>query len=189
MAEQNKWRKIGTLIFLAMMVIGFSIPAFLDPTAREAAVQQPNQKLCQTDADCYLLCDDKPVEILCSQNLCLHDSCGQNVYYRFTEIPLTFSLHIEVDEASITLGERNNPGNVFVRFKDDTIQVFSFGLSLRHILEKAGILLSSECLAVDGKQYCNDDTKRLQIMVNGNESSLYEKYVPQESDSVEIVYS
>ena len=189
MAEQNKWRKIATLLFLGMMVIGFSIPAFLDPTANGAAVQQPNQKLCQTDADCYLLCDGKPIEVLCSQNLCLHDSCSQNVYYSFTEVPLTFSLRIKIDDADVLWGERNIPGTIFVQFKDDTVQVFSLGLSLRHILEKGRMSLTSECLTVDGKAYCNDGVKRLAMMVNGNESSLYEKYVPQQRDSVEIVYS
>lgn len=185
MAKKKNWNKVFTLVFLGMMVVGFSIPAFLDPATNTGAVVQAEQKLCQTDSDCYLLCDGKPVEALCSQNLCLQDSCDDNFYYEYQKDPLSFSLHVKVDGKNVDLKERSNVGDIFVRFEDDKTNVFSSGLSLRHILEKAKLVLDLQCLIFDARSYCGE---KLRVLVNGNESSLFGNYAPKDSDVIEVVY-
>jgi len=186
MAKKRNWKKVITLVLLGMMVVGFSIPAFLDPTATTAVVQS-GQKLCQVDSDCYLLCGDSPVEVLCSQNLCLQDSCDDNFYFKYQKEPLTFSLLVEVDGVIVDMEERSSAGDMFVRFENSEAAIFSSGLSMRHILEKAKINLNLQCLTFDGNSYC--DSEKLKMAVNGNESNLFESYIPKDGDVVEIVYS
>ena len=186
MKKKRNWNKILTIVFLGMMVVGFSIPAFLDPGDNNAATgaAASDQKLCQTDSDCYLLCDDTPVEVLCSQNLCSQDSCDGTSYYKYQPQPLTFSLSVKVNGENIDLQSRSSSGNIFAKFDGDKVNVFASDFSLSRILEKAKISLDLQCLSYDGNNYCD----KLKMQVNGKDSTLFGNYVPQEGDVVEIIY-
>ena len=83
MAKRKKSQrvyKIGMLVLLALIVLGFTIPGFIDPTGEDQQVNV-EPRLCQSDADCYLLCDDVPEQVLCSQNMCVRNSCQEYDLY------------------------------------------------------------------------------------------------------------
>lgn len=192
MLKNKRFSKIIMIIFLIMIVVGFTVPLFnLDNTqAQQQATAEP--RLCQNDADCYLLCNDKPVEVLCSQNLCQQNGCEEAAIYPYTATPITFDLKIKVEGKEINLVNRSNSKDLFVQFKDSTVSVHSFEFPLALILEKLSIGLTSECLFL-GKgpdnRYCNTEQKQLRLLVNGEESFRYGELVPAEGDKVEIEYN
>lgn len=190
MAEPSPWRKIGMLLFLAMIVLGFTVPLFnLGGPSPEEQQKPAEPRLCQNDADCYLLCADKPVEVLCSQNLCQQNACGEASAYPYNSMPTTFHLAVIIQGGTIPLVPRSNVKDLFVKFTEEgIIHVFSFELPLALILQKAAIQFTPKCLVLDGKQYCEDEKNELLLKVNGKESYLFGEYVPEEGDVVEIKY-
>jgi len=179
MAKTEKlFSKIIIIIFLVMLVLGFVVPAVLNNTSSDQGVES---RMCTTDADCYLFCDDRPVNVLCLQNLCLVNSCKEKSYYEYSQNQISFTINIK----NVTLEERSNERNVFVVFKGNEVQSFSPKLPLYYVLEKANIILDTQCLTFDKKQYCSSD---LLMAVNGNESTAFGNYIPQEGDLIEIKY-
>lgn len=171
--------KAVMIVFLVLLVLGFVIPGVINYGPADAAAVEP--RLCSSDADCYLFCDDVPEPVLCSENLCARNSCDEAVYYGYNPVPATFILQLE----NITLKDRSNPRDLFVKFENENVQLFSSRLLLYQILEKAGIIYDAECLAVDGKKFCGE---KLNIELNGNNSTLYRNYAPKEGDLIKIIY-
>lgn len=175
---EKLFSKVVMIVFLVMLVLGFVIPAILNNTSSDSGVEP---RMCNTDADCYLLCEDKPINVLCLQNLCLINSCEEKSYYEYNQDSLSFTINIE----NVTLEERGNDRNVFVKFKGNEVHSFASKLSLYYILEKANLILDTQCLTFDQKQYCSSD---LQMKVNGNESTAFGNYIPEEGDVIELEY-
>lgn len=187
MAKTEKlFSKIIMILFLIMIVVGFTIPGFIQNTDNTAA--PVDQRLCTTDADCYLLCNDVPEAVLCYKNLCSKNTCEEYNYYPLTINPLTFSLTVIVDGKSINLTERSSSQDLFVNFIDDHIIIFSPGLSLNNVLDKAGIILEG-CLIIDKMSYCSDDHSTLEMVVNSEKSLQYGSYLPKEGDMITVIYS
>ena len=137
--------------------------------------------MCNTDADCYLLCEDQPVNVLCLQNLCLVNSCQEKSYFGYDQNPISFTVHIE----NVTLEERSSEKDIFVKYKGNEVQVFTSKLPLYYILEKAALILDTQCLTFDQKQYCSSD---LHMTVNGADSTAFGNYIPQQGDLIQIEY-
>ncbi len=184
MDKKKRWYRIGILIFLAMVVIGFVVPGVLYSGEDPASRIEP--RLCQTDADCYLMCDELPQKVLCSQNLCVRNSCTEQDFYNYTS-PQNFQLKIIINGTNVDLPARSNSGNMYITFGEPTA-VYAEGLSLAQVLEKVNIALTAECITLD-TTYCQNDKNTLVINVNGNQSFSYQSYVPQAGDRIEIIYS
>jgi len=161
-----------------MLVLGFVVPGILNNSSDSAAI---DPRMCNTDADCYLFCDDQPVNVLCLQNLCLVNSCEEKSYYGYDQNPVSFTVSIE----NVTLDKRSNEMDIFIKFDGNKVQSFNSKLPLYYILEKTNIILDTQCLTFDKRQYCSSD---LQMKVNGNESTAFGNYVPQEGDVIELSY-
>jgi hypothetical protein len=165
MAKDKKlFSKILLILFLIMIVLGFTLPGFLEFDDENQYVEP---KICQTDADCYLMCDDNPIEVLCSQNLCQQNSCTEGSYYTYTEEAVTFSLEVEIDDELIDLDNQSNDKDIFVKFDND-VKLYS-SLNINHVLEKLGL------------------NSKFNLFVNDEESYDY-TYLPQEGDKVMVVY-
>ncbi len=177
-ASEKLFSKVIIIVFLVMLVLGFVVPGVLNNTSSDPGTEP---RMCAADADCYLLCDDQPVNVLCLQNLCLVNSCEEKSYYEYRQNPVSFTLNIK----NVTLEKQSNERNLFVKFKGNEVQVFTSKLSLYHILEKAKFILDTQCLTFDKKQYCGSD---LRMNVNGNVSTAYGNYIPQDGDVIEIEY-
>lgn len=179
MAKTEKlFSKVMIAVFLMMLVLGFVVPGILNNSSSDPGVEP---RMCNTDADCYLLCEDTPVNVLCLQNLCLINYCEEKSYYEYNQNILSFTINIE----NVTLEERSNDRDIFVTFKGNEVQTFTAKLPLYYVLEKANIVLDTQCLTFDKKQYCSSD---LYMAVNGENSTAFGNYIPQEGDIIEIEY-
>ena len=186
--KNQRVRQIGILVFLFLIALGFMVPGFIDPTEGEESYSEP--RLCQSDADCYLLCDDKPIASLCSQNLCMQNSCEEKSYYEYNlNNPISFSLSIEIDSEIISFVNRTNVNDIFITFNNDQVKLFSSGLTIKHVVNKLGFFLDGQCIQIDFVHYCNNDEKELRILVNGELSGAFENYIPKQGDKVRIEYS
>ncbi|MEK6938698.1 MAG: hypothetical protein AABX04_06660 [Nanoarchaeota archaeon] len=180
-------RKIVIIVFLVMLIIGFTVPSLLDLEGEQNKINEP--RICKNDAECYLMCgDNKPVAVLCSRNLCVQNGCEESSLYAFNVTPITFSLAINIDGEEQDLINRTNGQDMFVKFNGPSVQMYSPEISLKQVLEKANILLNSQCLTLN-QTYCTNTEKELKLLVNGNITYTYENYVPQEGDKVELRYS
>ena len=183
MASEKRWGRYGTYFLLGMMIIGFSFPGFLGVDEGQTYVEP---RLCQNDASCYLLCDDRPIEVFCSQNLCQKNSCEEFGYYNYNQKPLTFELNIILNGNNSKLVQRS--GDLFIlfdsKFDRNKVDLHSSGLSLAHVLEKSDIFFENNCLNAKGQKYCDG-----QMLVNGEESYSYGIYVPKENDSIELKFT
>lgn len=186
--DKKLFSKVMIIILLIMMVLGFSIPLFnLGGEEKKAIGAEP--RVCQSDADCYLLCQDQPVTILCSQNLCQQNSCEEFSPVAYQQNPIPISLKIEIEGIEQNLTRRVNPKDSFVRWDDGKVQLYSSQLSLAQILEKFNMGIEGACFKVYTKQYCQDKEHNLTFSINDQEQYLYKEYVPKEGDSIEIKYS
>ena len=178
------------IIFLALIVIGFTIPGLLNlnPAANNAP-KAVEPRVCQADSDCYLICNDQPLSVLCSQNLCQQNACTEQPKYPFKTEPIAFHLTAHLNETTIDLINKSNPRDLFATFNTESVKSFSSVLPLRLILEKINVKLTAECLQIDQKKYCRNDQHKVRLLVNGKETYTYEDYVPQQGDSIEMVYS
>ncbi|MDP3640790.1 MAG: hypothetical protein Q8R53_06370 [Nanoarchaeota archaeon] len=186
MKEKQKvlLRKIFLLTFLALIVIGFSVPTFfLGNTPQENSLAEPN--ICQSDADCYLLCDSGPVAVLCSQNLCQQNACNEFSAYPYSSEAKQAMMSVIIDGQEIPLKNANEK-DFFVTFSENKVQLFSSGLSLQQIMEKAGMLLTPDCLTVNGTAYCTKNDKELQILAN--DAHVAPLYPMKAGDVVKIEY-
>ena len=177
---EKLFSKVVVIVFLIMLVLGFVVPGILNNSSPGSAAAEP--RICNTDADCYLFCGDEPLNVLCLQNLCEVNSCEEKPYFEYIQNPSSFTVHIE----NVTLEERDDEKNIFVKFKGNAVQSFNPKLSLYYILEKANIILDTQCLTFDLKQHCSSD---LHMTVNEENSTVFGNYIPREGDVIEIGYS
>lgn len=189
MAKDKKlFSKIVMIVFMLLIVVGFTVPLFnLGGNTNENGYVEP--RLCQSDPDCYLTCDDLPVKVMCSQNLCVQNACDEYNLYPYQEESLTFMLKVEVEGEKIYLADRGNSLDFFTRFEEEEVQIFTSDLPLGDLFSRIGISLNTECLVVGSKAYCQDDEKELSLSVNGEDNYQFNNFVPQEGDVVEVVYS
>ncbi len=181
MAKTEKlFSKVIIIVFLVLLILGFVVPGILNNSSSDSKANEP--RVCSSDADCYLSCDQGPETVLCLQNLCLINSCQEKSYYQYNPTPISFTLNLQ----NVTLQERSNDKDIFVKFNGNKVQVFTTKFSLYHILEKANIIFDTQCLTFDQNQHCS---KELLMKANGNNSTLFGNYVPQEGDLIEVSYS
>ncbi len=181
-------RKAGMLIFLVLIVIGFSVPLFLSPLDQSTApIIEP--RVCQDDADCYLTCDSGVVASLCFQNLCMQNACDESSPFPYQQEPSIITLSVMINGQKLPLAVQSSSQDIFVQFEGDAVKLYSDRLSLSQILEKAGIIARYPCLISSGISYCVDNTHKLQFHINGVESFQYENYLPDTGDAIRIEYS
>lgn len=186
--KEKKTGKWVVIVFLVMLVIGFTVPGFLN--FGDEGQQYIEPRICQTDADCYLMCEDKPVEVLCSQNLCQQNSCTEKTHLSFNETPKNVQLAIEISGQKLNVANRSNSADMFVKIGgQDDLQVFSQNLPLSTILEKFKLKLDAQCLNTMDNQYCQNQGKKLEVFVNDKPSFAFGNYLPEDGDKIKIVYS
>lgn len=176
------------IAFLVMIVLGFSVPLFNLGGNTDQSPPKVQPRLCQNDAECYLTCNNKPVEVLCQQNLCMQNACDEFNLYPYRQQVEEIALGVIINDVPIILQNRNAQ-DLFVRFDGKVAQLHAQGLSLAAILEKAGIIFVEQCLTVEGTKYCPDADSTLEVLVNGEKTYLFGKYVPKEGDEIKIQYS
>ncbi len=190
MASKSKitLRQVIVIIFLALIVIGFTAPLILysidDPFSNAPTLVEP--RLCKSDADCFLTCETGPLQVICLQNYCMQNSCDEFNPYAYTTQPVDFTLSATLTGQPVTWAM--TPGDSFVQVNGDTVSVFTTDLTVRDVAGKLGLyFVDGGCLKYNGKDYCAIDGANLSITINGNITQT-EQYVPVFGDDVEIVY-
>ncbi len=180
--KENLFSKIFMITFLVLIVLGFTIPGFLNSGVNNEATTLVEERICQSDADCYLECAGQPISTICSLNLCLRNSCEEPDYFPYTKEPITFNLEV------VDLELSGNSNDFFVLFEDKQVQSFGKDLTLNLILSKAGVVLYNGCLLYGNEQNCGEDRQVLQVLVNGEEEVALGNYVPENEDDVKVVF-
>ena len=147
-----------------MIAAGFTIP-MLDFEDQVYAIEP---RICQGDSDCYLICQDDPLKVLCSQNMCIQNDCNENPYYPFYEDPVTFSFKVIGSEEAILLSQ----DDIFVTLINEKVDFFSRGMTLGHLYERIGL--------------SDLDYK---ISINGEERFVGIDYIPEDGDEILVDYT
>lgn len=197
MAKTEKlFSKIGMVVFLILIVLGFTVPGFINNSQSDPGTKL-EPRICQSDSECYLICDEKPFPVLCAQNLCQQNECGVSYFEYQRGQPVTFELEVVVDSGTseipkvqaLDLVTLNNPQNFFVTFApDNKVNLFSSRINLNLVLDKVKVWLYDKCIKVDSISYCENDKFLLSILVNNLESELAGSYIPQNGDKISISY-
>ena len=165
MAKDRKlFSKILLILLMVMIAAGFTIP-MLDFEDQVYAIEP---RICQLDSDCYLICDDTPLKVFCSQNMCTQNDCNENPPYPFYDIPVEFKFKVINSPDTLLLSY----DDVFINFDDELVQFFSRGMSLGHLYERIGL-----------------QSLGYQMYINGEERFVGTDYVPEQDDKILIDYS
>jgi len=166
-----------------LIALGFMVPGFLNaPLSNEDGGTYVEPRLCQSDNDCYLTCDNKPVKVLCSQNLCFQNSCKEYSPYQFIENAVSFSLDVQADNSNVNLIPQAN--NLFVTAEKGKINVHTYSLPLGVVLDRLGVTFTNTCAQINTNSYCVPEWN-VSIIKNGNHSSL--QAVALQDDDVKIL--
>lgn len=167
--SKQKITQVLMIIFLFLIVVGFTIPGFLNFGEDQAYIEP---RICQNDAQCYLMCGEnqnEPVAVPCSQNLCLRNDCNEPSFYSYQLEPIMFQLTV----SNLSLEKLSNPSNIYVVFKGQEVKVFTAGFSLAQILERINVDFSE---------------KVMNVSINGDVSAYYSGYIPKEGDKIILTY-
>jgi len=191
MAFKNKTWKYVNIVLLILIALGFTLPGVLyfGGSSEDGNVVNSNQRICRTDADCYLNCEEGLKSVLCEQNLCSINSCNEENSYEFDMIGHEIELEINVNGEEVNLLNNTLEGDFFVQFSNDgKVKIFSDSLSLNQILTKTSMILNNNCLLISTESYCIDDKHELHFFVNDEEKYSFGSYVPEAGDEIKIVY-
>ena len=165
MAKDKKlFSKILLILLMVMIAAGFTIP-MLDFEDQVYAVEP---RICQLDSDCYLICEDAPLKIFCSQNMCTQNDCNENPYYPFYDQPIEFQFKIIDSPETLLLSY----DDIFINFNKEKVKFFSHGMSLGQLYERIGL-----------------KDLNYKLYINGEERFVGVDYVPEDSDEILVDYS
>ncbi len=192
MRKKNRFEKVkkyGVLTLLILITLGFLIPGFIQP--QEEPVNPSDVKVCSSDNDCYLTCDNKLTSVLCFRNICEIDSCESAPQYEFSEVPEDISIAITLEGEELNLNDRFTQfgvGTFFVNFRQDGAELYTTRVPLGYILENVGIRIQNSCLIIDAQSYCEDELTQntLRTKVNGQERFLSEDLLISRGDALTI---
>jgi hypothetical protein len=184
--NKKRFSQVIMIVFLALIVIGFTIPGFLN-SPDNTPIDYTEPRLCQVDSDCYLICDDSPVAVLCTGNLCQQNRCDEFSYFEYKNEPISFSLEVVLDTDKVKLADRINEKEIFVKY-DEKVNLFARGLTMNHVLEKFNMAINAECLTVADLVSCNNEESFFSFIVNRNESFQYGDYIPKDGDDISLFY-
>jgi hypothetical protein len=165
MAKDKKlFSKILLTFLMVVIAAGFTIP-MLDFEDQAYAIEP---RICQQDSDCYLICEDTPLKVFCSQNMCTQNDCNENPYYPFYEEPIEFSFKVVDSPETLLLSY----DDIFINFNVEKVKFFSRGISLGQFYEKIGLR-----------------NLEYKIYINGEERFIGVDYVPEQDDEILVDYS
>lgn len=192
--KKDKYLKVkqyGMVFLLIAITLGFLVPGFLQGDGSEAIVNPADIKICYSDTDCYLTCDDGLKSVMCYRNICEIDSCEYAPLNEFNPIGEEFTLSITVLGEEINLPEyfaTFGQGTFFMSMTDEAMQLFTPRLPLGYIFEKVGIVLQDSCISINGTQNCEDETHVITSTLNGEERSASNDLLISKGDVLTIVY-
>ena len=78
-----------------------------------------------------------------------------------------------------------------IHFEDgvgDVVHTHATSLTIGHLLKSLGMEFNNNCIVFDGKNYCNENNKKLKFYVNGQPSNEFDNYVIRNLDKILVSY-
>lgn len=79
----------------------------------------------------------------------------------------------------------------FIHFEEgigDVVHIHATGLTIGHLFKSLGIDFNDNCIVVEGKNYCNENDKKLKFYANGKPNNEFDNYVIKNLDKYLISY-
>lgn len=79
----------------------------------------------------------------------------------------------------------------FIHFEEgigDVVHIHATGLTIGHLFKSLGIDFNDNCIVVEGKNYCNENDKKLKFYANGEPNNEFDNYAIKNLDRYLISY-
>lgn len=113
----------------------------------------------------------------------VHIHANMKVYMNGKAVDFSLAKYQSTDEKELNPDIHVHDGN------GDVIHIHKSGVTLSDFFTSLKISLTSNCYIDDlKKEFCTDGTQKLQIFVNGQPNTQFEKYIPKDVDRILITY-
>lgn len=193
---QEKTKQILVLILLVSIVIGFVVPGIVlngsDGNGQEDFKEpMKEQKLCQSEQNCWLVCREKPKAVPCINNLCESTKCEEfSAFGEAEEVQKTAKLKILINGKEKELPISSAQKSSFVSFGEKgTITTHAKNVPLGYVVEMLGMQFTKDCLVTEAKEsFCNGEGKELILTVNGIGNYFFDGHVVENEEEIVMEY-
>lgn len=189
---QERTKQILVLILVVSIVVGFVVPGMvLNGSDDEFKTPVKEEKLCQSEQDCWLVCGEKPKAVPCVKNLCEITKCEEvSVLGEVGEVQNTAKLKVVINDKERELPINTTKKSSFVSFEEKGVIItHAKNVHLGYVFEMLGMQFNKDCLVTETKEsFCNDGSKELRLLINGTQNYYYEGHVVENGEEILIEY-
>jgi len=189
---QERTKQILVLILVVSIVVGFVVPGMvLNGSDDEFKTPVKEEKLCQSEQDCWLVCGEKPKAVPCVKNLCEITKCEEvSVFGGAGEIQNKATLKVMINGKERELPKNTTQKSSFVSFGEKgEISTYAKNVHLGYVFEMMGMQFNKDCLVTETKEsFCNDGSKELRLLINGMQDYYYDGHVVGNGEEIVVEY-
>ncbi len=192
---QEKTKQILVLALLVSIVIGFVVPGIVlnGGNGQQEEFKEPakEEKLCQSEQDCWLVCGGKPKAVPCVKNLCENTKCEEfSMFGEAGEAQNTAKLKVIIGGKERELPVDTAQKSSFVSFGGGgNVVTYAKNVPLGYVFEMRGMLFTKDCLVTEAKEsFCNGEGKELKLFVNGIQNYFFDGHVVENGEEILIEY-
>ncbi len=192
---QEKTKQILVLILVVSIVIGFVVPGIVlnGGNGQQEEFKEPvkEEKLCQSEQDCWLVCEGKPKAVPCVKNLCEITKCEEaSVFGDIGEVQNKAILKVMINGKEKELPINTTQKSSFVSFGEKgTVATHAKNVHLSYVFEMLGMLFTKDCLVTETKEsFCTGDGKELKLFVNGIQNYFFDGHVVEKGEEILVKY-
>lgn len=189
---QEKTKQILVLILVISIVVGFVVPGIvLQGSEDEFKTPVKEEKLCQSEQDCWLVCEGKPKAAPCVKNLCEITKCEEvSMFGDIGEVQNKATLKVMINGKERELPVNTTQKSSFVSFGEKgAITTHAKNVHLGYVFEMLGMQFNKDCLVTETKEsFCNDGSKELRFLVNGVQNYFYDGHVVENGEEITVEY-
>lgn len=189
---QEKTKQILVLMLLVSIVIGFVVPGIvLRGSDEEFKTPVKEEKLCQSEQDCWLVCEGKPKAAPCVKNLCEITKCEEaSVLGEAGEVTNTAKLKVMINDQERELPVNNTRKSSFVSFGEKgAVITRAKNVHLGYVFEMLGMQFNKNCLVTETKEsFCSGGGKELKLFVKGIQNYFFDGHVVENGEEILIEY-
>ncbi len=192
---QEKTKQILVLILVISIVVGFVVPGIVlnSGNGQQEVFKEPvkEEKLCQSEQDCWLVCEGKPKAAPCVKNLCEITKCEEaSVFGEAGEVANKAKLKVMINGKEKELPINTAQKSSFVSFSEKgTVATYAKNTHLGYVFEMLGMQFNKDCLMTETKEsFCTGDGKELKLFVNGVQNYFYDGHVVENGEEILIEY-
>ena len=192
---QEKTKQILVLLLLVSIVVGFVVPGIVlnGSNGSQEEFKEPikEEKLCQSEQDCWLVCGEKPKAVPCVKNLCESTKCEEfSAFGEAGEVQNQAKLKVVIDGKERELPVNTAQKSSFVSFGEKgAITTYAKNVYLGYAFEMLGRQFNKDCLMTEKKEsFCMGKGKELKLFVNGVQNYFFDGHVVENGEEIVIEY-